>query len=107
MSLDRLFGLEPRPSESRPFQAPQAGSVVRVTATGELFVTLETLGDDVEIGPCRYSRPDVHTHPTGSTTTGANAGAYPPAGTRVLVLFAEGEQMELDPWLVAFDGWPA
>lgn len=97
---------------ARPLSGPQAGRVLRIT-DGALFVELEA-ADGLEVGPCAWSRPmaqptEAHSHSTENGPTGDAYLSYdpgdPPPGTRCLLLFA-GTGIA-DPWVVAFDGWPA
>lgn len=88
-SVVAATGRAERRRQRRESQAsgPQPATVRRVDGRG-LFVELDRLGSGRVIGPARYG-------PAGS----------PPTGTRCLVLFADAGVAE--PWVVAFDGWPA
>lgn len=101
MSLETLFaGTPARPP--RQFDGPQEGAVLSVSPAGELFVTVDALGRDVRVGPCRWARPlEAHQHGAGTLYT----PPLPPVGTRCLVLFAGAGAGR--PWVAAFDGWPA
>lgn len=79
-----------RRRRGRQVEGPRTATVRRSDG-GRLLVTVDGLGDDRLIGPCRWARPD--------------GAGQPPAGTRCLVLFADAGVG--DPWVVAFDGWPA
>ena len=52
-------------------------------------------------GPCRYQPPLVA---AGGDPHG-HQFAVPPAGTRCLVVFADGDVAR--PWIVTFGGWPS
>jgi hypothetical protein len=108
VSLEQLLAGGPSTRPARQFDGPQAGRVLRVDAGGRLFVTLDALGADVEVGPVRWARPlapHSHTDPDGTSST--YTPPAPPAGTPVLVLFARGRDGSSTPWAAAFDGWPA
>lgn len=88
----------------RQLDGPQPASVRRVTG-GLLFVELEA-AKDFEVGPCAWSRPlAAHSHTDPDGETGIYSPPDPAAGTRCLLLFA-GDGIS-DPWVVAWDGWPA
>lgn len=88
---------------SRQFDGPQPATVLRVTG-GQLFVELDAAAG-LEVGPCFWSRPAAHSHSDPDGATGTYNPADPAAGTRCLVLFAGAGVT--DPWVVAFDRWPA
>lgn len=107
MSIDReLAGARAHPGAQ--FTRPQRATVRRTGADG-VFVTLDRLDDTRFFGPCRWARPaapDLQTAgDPGHDHSPAVPEAYPPTGTRCLVLFSD--LGAADPWIVAFDGWPA
>jgi len=85
------------------FDRPLAARVTKVS--GGLFVALESV-PELEIGPCAWQRPlAAHTHTITGGSTGSYTAGDPPLRTRCLVQFA-GDGVT-DPWVVAFDAWPA
>lgn len=107
MQLDRrdVLGL-PR-TAPRQFPGPQPARVRRAGPAG-LYVELDAQ-PGVEVGPCSWGRPlpqtTNHAHGATSTVTLTYDNGFPPGGTRCLVVFTDAGLA--DPWVTAFDGWPA
>lgn len=89
MSLDSLL-LGDRTRPRQQFRGPQPATVNRLDGA-DLYVELAAL-PDVEVGPCRWSKPDATT-------------AAPAVGTACLVQLV-GDGLG-DAWVIAWDRWPA
>lgn len=107
-TIDRLLRQPARPV--RQFAGAHTARVHSIAADGRLNVTTAALGPGVLVGPCRWQRPDTATSGAsvgdhGSHTHAPADPAVPPTGTTCLLVFTDAGMA--DPWIVAFDGWPA